>query len=507
MTSRRSFSLKLFILGAALASLLTLPTLAFAAGRGFGGGGFGGGERIMPGGGGMRGGPGMERGGGEVRIAPSAPITVPRASGFGGIERSMPQLGSPRGFGGFNMPAPRYSPPVTMVEPRQMPLLHQGWGDGMVIRSGGNDNLSRMSPRMLPDLSNRPASRFGLPERNNDLHVVAPDLGHVPWTNHAAGANADLRLAPILHSPGRDYRGPGSGDTLRVLDPAARQQSQMNLRNWVRQHNNETASGNLEKTIPIKGTWINRDKAQGIGANYDRIRSSLGDPHNAFGFRHHREGDFGHFGLRHRFDGDDDDDDFVVLNCFFPYYLGDPYATGFYSNYYPSVYDYWGWSPDYINPNRVYYDQAALMYDNPGLYGTTTAYDIDTDGADQAIADIRQAWLDGNINAFGAHLDDQLDINIYFDGDYSYSTSSSDYYSMTADAMATTKTISLDFDRPAPIGNDEISVRGKQVFTGPENDRHTLYVSYQLRLVGNDWYIVSFDSSPNSLYSNSNAAY
>ncbi len=55
--------------------------------------------------------------------------------------------------------------------------------------------------------------------------------------------------------------------------------------------------------------------------------------------------------------------------------------------------------------------------------------------------------------------------------------------------------MALDFDRPIWLSTHEFFVTGRHVFYDPAGVRNTVYVSYRLRLLGGEWYIVAVGSS------------
>ena len=187
----------------------------------------------------------------------------------------------------------------------------------------------------------------------------------------------------------------------------------------------------------------------------------------------------------------------VVLSFYYPYYYSDPHWVAFwYADLYPSVYHYWGWCPPWVFPQRVYYAPVEYVYvpRTPYRY-YYTGYHLDESGAQQAVEDIRRSWLRSDIDLLAYHLTDQQDIQVYFDGKYEYTTSTEDYYGMTADAMATTATVAMDFDRPIWISSHEVFYTGRHVFYDPDGIRNSVYVSYRLRRLGGEWYIVAIGSS------------
>jgi hypothetical protein len=55
--------------------------------------------------------------------------------------------------------------------------------------------------------------------------------------------------------------------------------------------------------------------------------------------------------------------------------------------------------------------------------------------------------------------------------------------------------VALTFNDPIWLSNHEFFVTGRHQFYDPDGDRQTVYVSYRLRKLGGDWYIVSVGSS------------
>lgn len=238
-----------------------------------------------------------------------------------------------------------------------------------------------------------------------------------------------------------------------------------------------------------------------INANFGHVEHVVGTPVNNFvflprttfyaGFFHQDDGFFAfqHFGHR----------SLVAASFFYPFYYSEPYWFAFsYPGFYPSVYSLWGWSPGWIYPDRVYYDPYEYVYApvsyRPGIR-------LDSQGAERAINDIRHAWIEDNPALFSAHLTNQLDVQVYFNGGYSYTTSTDDYYAMTADTMSTTQTSEITFGNPIWISSNEVFYAGGQVFKDPDGARHTLYLSYRMRKLGSDWYIVAFGSSTEPIQS------
>jgi hypothetical protein len=245
-----------------------------------------------------------------------------------------------------------------------------------------------------------------------------------------------------------------------------------------------------------------RDNISRISISYGRVRRHFGEPRHHYLIAPRSRADYwhgywdgyadGYHAGRHYWHGSR-----VVVRFYYGYYWSDPYWCAFYyPGYYPAIYHYWGWSPGWVYPSRVYYVPVEYVYvpATPYRYYPTT-YHVDDTAARAATEDIRRAWFESEISTLAYHLTDQLDVRVYFDGKYEYTTTTEDYYAMTVDAMATMQTVALDFDRPIWLSTHEFFVTGRHVFYDPLDKRQTVYVSYRLRNLGGEWYIVAVGSS------------
>jgi hypothetical protein len=254
--------------------------------------------------------------------------------------------------------------------------------------------------------------------------------------------------------------------------------------------------------VPKNAPIVVRDRVARINIGYQRLKKQLGHPAHDYVFIPRGPDDYwdgywdgyadGHRAGRHRRHHDP-----VVVSFYYGYYWSDPYWLSFwYPGYYPAVYHYWGWSPAWIHPTRAYYAPTQYVYIPPNPYRLYySGRYVDHAGADRALEDIRLAWFNSEVGPLARHLTDEVDIRTYFDGEYAYSTATEDYYAMTVDAMATTDTVALDFDRPIWVSTHEFFVTGRHVFYDPSGARQTVHVSYRLRLLGGEWYIVAVGSS------------
>jgi hypothetical protein len=348
-----------------------------------------------------------------------------------------------------------------------------------------------------------PTAAVVLPARRS-----ARALQGQPPSVRTASPGPISRQALTRSVPAAPFRGPRAERTIQAVDPAVHQRGVQQLTGWVRQQNSRpvTSSGRwthdvIGNTIPSGTTIISSSSLTQINVNFVNVVNVFGEPRHDFlflprtsffaGFFDTDDGFF-EFG-RHRHHS------FIAVSLFYPFYFSEPYWNAFnYPGFYPSVYSMWGWSPGWVYPDRVYYAPTDYVY-APAPY--RPGYRLDVGGQQRAIADVRQAWAQDDPSLFAAHLTDSIDVRIYFNGAYSYSTTMNDYYAMTADTMSTTQTTAIDFGDPIWVSSNEVFYTGSQVFTDPDGTQRTLYISYRFRKLGSDWYVVAFGSSDSPIQS------
>jgi len=396
-------------------------------------------------------------------------------------------------------------PPVRQfrVQPREQETERGDRGQGWLRErpnrdSGGTDSerTFRVQPR---------------PE-GPDVRRTAPERGERP----RAGGGTDAK--PLQPGEGNRWftvpeaklRGPRSDEQVRQVPIREQQQLQKRLRERLREDNGKLGRFDrgrpthdvIGNPVPKDSVVIVRDTISRISIGYHRIRREHGEP----GFRYlvtprcaddywdgywDGYGDGYQAGRRHRHHP------VVVISFYYPFYFSDPYWFGFYyPGYYPAVYHYYGWGPGWIYPARAYYYPTEYVYYPATPYRYYyTGYHLDYAGASQAIGDVRRAWLDSDVGPLSRHLTDQLDIRVYFDGEYSYTASTEDFYAMTLDTLATTQTVAMDFDEPVWVSSREVFYTGRQVFYDPDGQRQTVYLSFRLRQLGSEWYVVAVGTS------------
>ncbi len=255
--------------------------------------------------------------------------------------------------------------------------------------------------------------------------------------------------------------------------------------------------------IPGNATWLQPASVGGISTGFRSVTSALGTPSSTYVFvprsrSDYWEGYWDGFGDGYRVARHHRRHRTMIANFFYGYYFSDPAWAGFYHpGYYASIYHYWGWCPGWVQPGRVYYDPVDYIHlaGSRAARGRGAGPGIDYVGAERAILAVRRAWRASDIGSVARHLSDQVDIHIHFDGEYTYTISAEDFYAMTADMMATTQTVEMQFADPVWLSTHEVIYTGSQSFYDPDGDLQAVYVSYRLRQLSSGWDIVAIGSS------------
>jgi len=356
----------------------------------------------------------------------------------------------------------------------------------------GRDRTLEASPTLERE---REQERDRARERRDNPRTVEPPV-----------ARAGERAFKV---PEAKFHGPEAERNLRVVrrEDQKRLQEQLwtRLRDQNRRGNGQDGKRPSHDSVgnAISGnvSLILRDGSSRLSVGYGHIQGSFGSPKYHYLVAPRGRADYwdgywdgyadGYWAGKHRWHGKH-----VVVSYYYGYYWSDPYWFAFYyPGYYPAVYHYWGWCPGWVNPSRAYYAPVEYVYVPTTPYRYYTGSSVDETAAGRTIEDVRRAWFDSEISNLAYHLTDQVDIRVYFDGEYEYSTTTEDYYAMTVDAMATTHTVAMDFDRPIWLSTHEFFVTGRHVFYDPNDVRQTVYVSYRFRNLGGEWFLVAVGSS------------
>lgn len=303
----------------------------------------------------------------------------------------------------------------------------------------------------VPDLSRRTRTD----QRNSILYPNLPkntDKSRLPTGERRNHGTSDLNTR-----------------TPRTLDrPTMRTKSSAEIRHDVNGWNHTNTNNFHGAKIPERAEKFNRSGS--LRERYNHVVSAIGSvPHNRFYFtprssryRHHAS----------------------IFDCYYPYYIVIRPSDGCFF----SVFFNWGWCPTWVESTRV------VILEDTIYYPTDPYQRLDVIGANQAIHDLRDAWLESDISLIDKHLSSEK-VSIYFDGKYSYSVESNDYYAMLSDQFTMIETSSLTFNPVVWMSPQEIYISGSQVYKDPDDNEATLYVSFRLGKIGGIWNIVSFGSS------------
>jgi len=70
---------------------------------------------------------------------------------------------------------------------------------------------------------------------------------------------------------------------------------------------------------------------------------------------------------------------------------------------------------------------------------------------------------------------------------------------MTLDTLSTIRTGRFYLNDPIWISPAEVFFTGRQVYEDPNGDERTIYLSYRLRHIGGEWYIIAVGTSLNPI--------
>lgn len=183
-----------------------------------------------------------------------------------------------------------------------------------------------------------------------------------------------------------------------------------------------------------------------------------------------------------------------------------PCTFGFWSfDYYPSycrrsLYYHYGLFP-YIQITRIIVSSyPRVVYVGDPIYVYGSRYEFDRyPGLDQALADIRSAWMSGRLDLLDRHVSDSRDIAILLDGRYDYSVSPDDYVEMTEDALGEMDTVSFVWDKVRTRGDGDVTAFATHTYR-TRGSTHRVHVSYTLDRAGSYYFITEVGSSQDRWY-------
>jgi len=169
---------------------------------------------------------------------------------------------------------------------------------------------------------------------------------------------------------------------------------------------------------------------------------------------------------------------------------------------YPYVYSYSYAYPGYVYPGYVYpiypsYPPALRVPDyaapvvvvvepNDWVEGETYIPYATWPSNDlmEAKRDIEQAWLHNRIELIERHLDADHKIECYLRDERTHSLSADEFRQLTLDAFDGIRTVSIEFSSVRYVSNaDWARLKGKHVFTDPNDKRTTVYLDYLLHRI------------------------
>ena len=140
-------------------------------------------------------------------------------------------------------------------------------------------------------------------------------------------------------------------------------------------------------------------------------------------------------------------------------------------------------------PEVVYVDRP--VYVNGGYYLESQKYQA----LDDALADIRSAWISGRYDLVERHVMSEDKVAVFLDGRYDYSIDGEDYLLMTRDAIEDMETVSFVWDEVKQRSDNTVTAFGTHKYYDAAGATRSVYVSYTLDKVGSRYYIVEIGSS------------
>jgi hypothetical protein len=138
-------------------------------------------------------------------------------------------------------------------------------------------------------------------------------------------------------------------------------------------------------------------------------------------------------------------------------------------------------------------------YYSTGWYGqpydwnpTPTSHSTDLD---YAIQDIVSVFTDDNRRALGRLVPRDGKVNIYTEGNYSYSMDADSFYDLYKDGAENVHTDSYTVQRVEQKDNGDVRILAKHEYTDPWDQHQVVYHTYYLVRDGRDYVIREFGTS------------
>jgi hypothetical protein len=195
---------------------------------------------------------------------------------------------------------------------------------------------------------------------------------------------------------------------------------------------------------------------------------------------------YGYYGYHHN--------DWDSNRFFFGFYVYDPIA---YDRCVCSPWYYYPCLPPYVAYHRVvivdrYYstDWYGSPYDRREDYLA-----VNRQALDSALDDIRDAFVNLDRRSISHLVPSDGKVNIFTEGNYSYSLNADEFYNVYKDGIQNVKTDSYRILRVERNDRGDARVQAEHSYTDPWGERQTVYHTYYLAREGRDYVIREFGTS------------
>lgn len=181
----------------------------------------------------------------------------------------------------------------------------------------------------------------------------------------------------------------------------------------------------------------------------------------------------------------------------YPFYAFDPYA---YDRCYSSPWYYYASLPPYLNSTRVIIVSSfptTNWYGYPYSWQSVDRYDRNAryDDLDYTVQDIVDAFQRDDHRSLDRLVPRDGRVNIYTEGNYSYSLGANDFYDLYRDGIDNVQTTRYEIQSVQRDRDGNARVLARHEFTDPWGARQVVWHTYYLALEGRDYVIREFGTS------------
>jgi len=116
---------------------------------------------------------------------------------------------------------------------------------------------------------------------------------------------------------------------------------------------------------------------------------------------------------------------------------------------------------------------------------------------EEALADIRTAWLENDIAYIVPHLGEGISVRISHRGRYSYTATPREFFELTYDALDQLYTREFRWLKIRRNSRKVVAL-AKHVYSGSDEKWRVNYITYTIERMSRDWYITEVDNSPDN---------